>query len=103
MPKKCNLVETNNYRVLKECSNCPFKDNGEAMHLEDGRVSEIKKYLLESDHNSFNCHKTVYNLDKNMKNTPVQKEKMCAGAYKYLKNAGKPNIAMKLAEAIGEE
>ncbi len=103
MPKDCNLVETNIYRVLKQCSNCPFKDNGEEIHLKAGRVDEIKKELLESDYNSFNCHKTVYNLDKDMKNGKKQQEKMCAGAYEYLKSINRPNISMRMAASLGIE
>lgn len=34
------------YRCSDYCNNCPFKDNGVAMDLNDGRVDEIKKMLL---------------------------------------------------------
>lgn len=99
----CELVETNEYRVLKMCGNCPFRDNGKAVHLEDGRVEDIKKTLLENDMNSFTCHKTSYNLDINMNPVTdiVQSPKMCAGAYEYLKKIGRPNIMMRLASMKG--
>ena len=76
-------VKTNTYRVVesKGCSDCPFRDNGKAMQLRDGRVDEIKAMLLESDQNSFNCHKTVY----------------------ILKAHGKPNLQMRLAYSLGVE
>lgn len=103
--KDSDIVETNEYRVLKMCSNCPFRDNGEAVHLDDGRVDDIKKMLLENDHNSFTCHKTAYNLDKDMNPVEgfVQPKKMCAGAYEYLKKMGRPNIMMRIAMASGIE
>jgi len=92
-------LQTNIYRVTnkKGCDNCPFRDNGKAMLLRDGRVDGIKAMLLESDQNSFNCHKTVYSDD------PNQKPMMCAGAYEFLKEHGKPNIQMRLAFSMGIE
>ena len=99
------IVETNCYRVLKPCSNCPFVDNGKAMHLDEGRVDGLKEMLLEDSGNSFNCHKSVYNLDKNMNpyDGGTQPLKMCAGAYNFLKKMGKPNDIMQIAERLGVE
>ena len=91
------------YRCTNYCKNCPFKDNGKAVHLEEGRVDQIKATLLKSDNESFNCHKTVYNLDDGMNPTPPQKLKMCYGAYLYLKEQNKPNLQMKLASHLGME
>ncbi|CAA6807855.1 MAG: Unknown protein [uncultured Sulfurovum sp.] len=91
------------YRCVKHCNNCPFLDNGKSMSLNEGRVDNIKLTLLESDYNSFNCHKTVYNLDKDMKPTDNQKEKMCFGAYQFLKEQGKSNIQMRLAYSQNED
>lgn len=99
------LVESNIYRVTKMCSNCPFRDNGKAIHLEEGRVDQIKAYLLSDDQGSFSCHKTAHNLDTEMngyKGEP-QKPKMCAGAYEYLKKEGRPNLMMRLAVSMGIE
>lgn len=100
-----NLVETNVYRVLKMCPNCPFRDNGKAIALNDGRVDSIKDYLLESDQHSFTCHKTAYNLDLDMKPLKTHKQplKMCAGAYEFLKEQKRPNIMMRLAVLMGYE
>ena len=95
------LVNSNAFRVLKMCSNCPFKDNGKAMHLEEGRVNEIKESLKSDPMNSFNCHKTVYDLDVNMNSTHKQDLKMCAGAYEYLKGINQPNLHMNIARAMG--
>lgn len=98
-----NLVETNEYRVLKSCSNCPFLDNGKSIHLREGRVDQIKKDLLEDDWSSFNCHKTVYDLNKDMQSGNTQEPKMCAGAYNYLKSKGRPNMQMRFALLTGKE
>ncbi len=91
------------YRCTNYCKNCPFKDNGKAIHLEEGRVDQIKATLLKSDNESFNCHKTAYNLDEDMNPTLPQKLKMCYGAYLYLKEQNKPNLQMKLATHLGME
>ena len=86
-------MEENIYRLTKECSNCPFVDDGKSIHLEEGRVDAIKAQLLVSDTESFNCHKTLSR----------EHPKMCAGAYKFLKKKNKPNLQMKLAQAMGIE
>ena len=85
------------YRCLKYCSNCPFKDNGKAINLQKGRVDSIKEELLGSPQNSFNCHKTVYNLDDQMQPTEEQKLKMCYGAFRFLLENGSSNQQMQIA------
>lgn len=93
---------SNVYRCEKYCSTCPFLDNGKAMCLEEGRVDSIKKMLLKGD--SFNCHKTVHNLDENLNPTEEQTVKMCYGAYKFLKDNGIQNQVMQVAERLlGED
>ena len=87
------------YRVTKPCSNCPFLDNNKAIMLADGRLDEIKADLLKGG--SFNCHKTVYDLDENMEHTKKQELKMCAGAYQFLKKENKPNQQMQIAQRLG--
>lgn len=89
------------YRCEKACNNCPFMDDGKAIHLEKGRVDAIKETLLSSDSGSFNCHKTVYNLDENMEASEPQELKMCYGAYKFLRENGRANMQMRLAYALG--
>ncbi len=37
------------YRCTNYCNNCPFKDDGKAMHLDVGRVDQIKATLLKSE------------------------------------------------------
>lgn len=97
------VVETNEYRVTQKggCSNCPFRDNGRAMHLSEGRVDEIKAQLIINDDMSFTCHKTAYNLSVKMNGGYLQKPKMCAGAYAYLRKKGISNKMMRLAYALG--
>lgn len=94
-------LSSNVYRMTRHCSNCPWKDDGRSIGLREGRVDEIKKELLESDQNSFNCHKTVYNLDEEMSPTEKQKPKMCYGAFKFLQENNRSNIQMRLAYSMG--
>lgn len=95
------MGKTNEYRCLSCCQNCPFKDDGKMIGLNDGRVGDIKKMLDADDNKSFSCHKTVYNLDENMEHTEEQSPKMCYGAYKYLRDKGAANIMMRLAYSMG--
>lgn len=97
------IVKTNIYRCTEYCPNCPFLDDGLKIGLTDGRVDSIKDYLLESDSNSFSCHKTVYNLDNKMDGSEDQSPKMCKGAFDFLKKKGQPNIMMRLAVSMGIE
>lgn len=97
------IVKSNIYRCTEYCSNCPFLDNGKKIDLAKGRVDDIKKMLLADVNNSFNCHKTVYNLDNNMNDTEEQDLKMCYGAYQYLKENSKQNLQMQLAQRLGIE
>ena len=53
--------------------------------------------LLNKKDSSFNCHKTVYNLDNEMNQTENQDLKMCFGAYEFLKKNKKTNLQMRLA------
>ena len=97
-----NTVEVNEWGVLTPCSNCPFLDDGKAVHLNPGRVDEIKEDLLNDG--NFVCHKTAYNLDINMEPSELnQTPKMCAGAYLYLKKLNKPNQIMRVAKAFGKD
>lgn len=89
------------YRCVGYCKKCPFKDNGKAMSLKDGRVDEIKAMLLGNDSNSFNCHQTVYNINDRMESTEPQELKMCYGAFKFLLEHGKLNTQMRLAATWG--
>lgn len=96
------IVKTNIWRVLEMCANCPFKDDGEAIHLDEVRVTSIKSDLLNGG--NFVCHKTAYGLDVNMEPTDEpQTPKMCAGAYLYLKKMGMPNQIMQLAGRMGHD
>lgn len=89
------------YRCLKYCGNCPFKDNGKAISLAEGRVDSIKEDLLNSNMNSFNCHKTVYNLDEQMQPTEEQELKMCYGAFRFLLENNSFNQQMQIALRLG--
>ena len=47
------------YRLKKPCANCPFLKEG-AIPLSRGRLEGIISTLIEDDHSTFQCHKTVH-------------------------------------------
>ena len=96
-----NSVPSNIYRCTKYCNNCPFKDNGKKIHLHPDRLQNIIDELLADDNNSFNCHKTVYNLDNDMEPTEPQKLKMCYGAFITKVKHNSLNLQMRLALLYG--
>jgi len=85
-------LHSNMYRIIKMCSNCPFRNDEHAILLADGRLDSIKTSLLNGE--NFTCHKTVYSEDPN---------KMCAGAYEFLVKEDRPNQIMQLADRLGVE
>ena len=91
------IVKTNIYRCLEYCPNCPFKDNGKKIDLVNGRVKELVQMLIHEENSSFNCHKTVYNLDNEMQETEHQELKMCYGAFLLKAKKQVLNLQMKLA------
>ena len=95
------IVETNVYRCTEFCPNCPFKDMGKKINLDANRIPELEKYLLEVRESSFNCHKTVYNLDNDMNPTEHQALKMCYGAWLLKRKHHIYNIQMRLAISWG--
>lgn len=89
------------FRQKKPCSNCPFRREG-AIPLAEGRIKGIVDELMENDHSSFSCHKTVHGknggeFDDNGDYHPSGTEAMCAGAAAYLMRVGRPTIGMRLA------
>ena len=89
-------LEHNIWRVTKTCSNCPFNDEGKSLNLSAERMARIREGLDAGG--SFNCHKTEY---PEVFNTKPIGNRMCAGAYNYLKAKGKPNMIMQVAERMG--
>ena len=47
------------FRLKKPCANCPFLKEG-AIPLSRGRLEGIISTLIEDDHSTFQCHKTVH-------------------------------------------
>lgn len=92
-------------RLKRPCSNCPFLKKG-AIELNPGRLEGIIEGLVEDDHSTFQCHKTVHSSrggewddDGNYK--PSGHESMCAGAAAYLMKHKRPTVGMRLAFAVG--
>lgn len=84
------------------CSNCPFRNDTNAIQLAPGRIDSIIGELLEDDWKTFHCHKTVYSPeggthDDEGNYSSSGNELMCAGAMGILYKLGRPSIGMRLA------
>lgn len=83
------------------CGNCPFRREG-AIPLQEGRLQQIASDLLDDDHRTFWCHKSVHtdsggDWDDDGDYRASGQEKMCAGAAAFLMKQGRPTISMRLA------
>ncbi len=74
----------------RPCANCPFRCDGSAIELHPGRVQGIVKGLLDDDHKTFLCHKT---LDKD----PMT----CAGAVGLMSKVGRLPFIARLGLEFG--
>lgn len=96
------------HQLKKPCKNCPFLKEG-AIELVEGRLQGIVSDLLESDFNTFSCHKTtrlLVNSDNECDDVPEvskmdSKVRMCAGAAIYLLKKQRPTVSMRLAYSFG--
>lgn len=93
------------FRLKQPCADCPFRRRG-AIPLEPGRLADIKASLLEDDHMSFSCHKTVHgprggDWTDDGQYLPSGHEAMCAGAAAFLMRHQRPSVAMRIAFATG--
>ncbi|MDI2144883.1 hypothetical protein KBJ94_22790 [Pseudomonas sp. ITA] len=92
-------------RLKRPCSNFPFLKLG-AIKLAPGRLDEIIAGLIEDDHSTFRCHKTVHSArggkwDDEGNYPPSGHESMCAGATAYLMKRKQPTVEMRIAFAMG--
>lgn len=92
-------------RLKRPCANCPFLPKG-AIELASGRLEEIISELLEDDHKTFPCHKTVHSAgggewDDDGNYMPSGHEAMCAGAAAFLMKHHRPTVGMRYAFATG--
>lgn len=94
------------FSMTAPCSNCPFRKTG-AISLEPGRLDGIIKDLVEDDHSTFQCHKTVHakatggDWDEDGNYVASGKEAMCAGAMIYLEKLGRPTVGMRIGRIHG--
>ncbi|SEU40224.1 hypothetical protein SAMN03159335_06239 [Burkholderia cepacia] len=93
------------FKLRKPCENCPFLKKG-AIELAPGRLDGIIGTLVEDDHSTFQCHKTVHGpqggeWDDEGKYHASGNESMCAGAMIYLEKLGRPTVAMRLGRVFG--
>ena len=75
----------------RPCANCPFRRDGRGIELAQGALQEIVQNLLEDDHGTFVCHKTI---------GPSQMT--CAGAVAVLSKIGRLPVIARLALALRE-
>lgn len=92
-------------RLKKPCANCPFRKEG-AIELRPGRLEGIISGMIERDHATFHCHKTVHSKrggdwDEHENYHPSGQEAMCAGAAAYLLKKQRPTVVMRAAFAFG--
>ncbi|WP_153785301.1 hypothetical protein [Pseudomonas sp. EMN2] len=92
-------------RLKRPCVNCPFLKKG-AIELAPGRLEGIISALVEDDHSTFQCHKTVHSArggewDEDGNYTASGHEAMCAGAAAYLMKKRMPSVGMRFAFATG--
>lgn len=93
------------FALKKPCANCPFLKQG-GIELRAGRLQGIIDNLIEDDHSTFQCHKTVHSKrggewDGEGVYQASGKESMCAGALIYLEKARRPTVAMRIGRALG--
>lgn len=91
----------NPLRLKRHCSNCPFRNDENAIRLAPGRLRQIADALVSNDAAPFRCHKTVHYGDGTAWSPEgVYRERgdeaMCAGAAAYLMRIGRPTIEMRV-------
>lgn len=77
------------------CDQCPFPSNGENLFLNEGRIDEVKENLLQSDFNTFSCHKTI--------GGDTSDHRMCYGAARFLEMKKRPSVYMRVHNWKSEE
>lgn len=93
------------YRLKRPCANCPFLKSG-AIKLARGRLEGIVNGLIDDDHSTFQCHKTVHSrtggeFDDDGEYHASGNEAMCFGAATYLMKVVRPTVGMRLAFMTG--
>jgi hypothetical protein len=88
------------FALKAPCNNCPFRVET-SMDLEPGRLNGIISTLVNDDHSTFQCHKTVHHAnggdwDDEGNYVASGNEAMCAGAAIYLEKLRRPTVAMRL-------
>lgn len=93
------------FALNKPCSQCPFRNDDQAIALDPGRRQEIIQSLLTGQAPTFHCHKTVYrsdnrNHDDDGNYRPIDVQH-CPGAIAVVQKAGGQTTAVQLAERFG--
>ncbi|MFL1481387.1 hypothetical protein [Pseudomonas grimontii] len=108
LPQACGAKDPfeHHLRLKRPCANCPFLKQG-SIELRPGRLQGIIADLVDDDHSTFPCHKTVHSAqggdwDDDGNYSPSGHEAMCAGAAAYLMKHGRPTLSMRIAFHTGE-
>ncbi|EOY8740426.1 hypothetical protein ACQFG6_006100 [Klebsiella michiganensis] len=93
------------FKMKRPCADCPFLKGG-GIPLEDGRIEQIKRDLMEDDERPFQCHKTTYSTggtydEDTEKYLPSGKEVYCAGSMVFLYANRRMNVPMRLGLIYG--
>lgn len=96
------------FNLKKMCANCPFRSDGAAIQLAEGRLEGIKADLLTDDYKTFMCHKTVHGKnggewdEEGEDYRPSGSESACVGALAFLYREGRLPILARLALMSGD-
>lgn len=87
------------FKVSKPCSNCPFRNDSQAIDLNAGRKEDIIEGLLSGREPSFPCHKTVYgNGSRKPKGDTWS---LCPGAAAVARKFGRDTTLIQVATRLG--
>ncbi|MFC4236518.1 hypothetical protein ACFOY8_15035 [Thalassospira xianhensis] len=89
----------------KPCVDCPFRNDGKALKLAEGRLESILGGLLSQADGTFHCHETVYkegneNFDANGNYAPTEIHQ-CAGAASVMQKLGQDTQIVQVAMRMG--
>ena len=98
------LIEMH-FKLRRPCENCPFLKQG-AIDLEPGRLDGFIESMVQDDHSTFQCHKTVHGprggkWDEDGEYHASGNESMCVGAMIYLEKLGRPTVGMRVGRVFG--
>lgn len=92
------------FNLKQPCRDCPFRVDIPG-YLRGSRARGIIDDLLNNDMQGFPCHKTIETVDGEdgfCETIATDESQQCAGGLLLLLKLGRPNVATRLAVALGE-